>query len=180
VPRYSFLAILFFAGAIPCLAVESKADIAWRNDADSAIQFARQNAKPILYEYWATWCEPCKRMDREVWSQPRVIAAARKYVAISVEIRQQTFVDPRFGVQVIPTVIVTDPWGRILARQEGLIRASEMIAMLEPYPADFTEVSKWGEALQENRGMRQRFGTSGCSGRSTAHSRSATPTTPML
>ena len=103
--------ILVFAG--------SKSDMHWKLEVPGVWDEAAQTARPMLVEAWASWCEPCRQMDREVWNDARVIEASQKFVQISVDMSRR---DPlRLGgitlgkslthtVRALPTIMLLDPW----------------------------------------------------------------------
>jgi thioredoxin-like negative regulator of GroEL len=138
----------------------SKTEMHWKPESDSAWREAKESGRPVLVEVWANWCEPCKRMDREVWTEARVIEGANKFVQISVDAsrRDQTnlggIVLGKTGVHMVkalPTVMVLDPWGETLAVWEGLVSPAEMLVGLAQVPADYSAVRVEREALLSHR-----------------------------
>ena len=134
----------------------SKTNMHWIPESASAWDGAKESARPVLVEVWADWCPPCRRMDREVWNQARVIEAANKFVQISFDAsrRDETHLGGislgKYGVhtvRVLPTIMVLDPWGETLAVYEGFVYPAELLARLEQIPADYSAVRVQREAL---------------------------------
>ena len=138
----------------------SKTDMHWRPESAGAWMVATESARPILVEVWADWCQPCKRMDQEVWANARVIDTAKKFVQISVDASRR---DPsqiggivlgKHGIHLVkalPTVMLLDPWGETLSVNEGFVYPAEMAAMLAQIPADYSTVRVQREALLSDR-----------------------------
>jgi thiol-disulfide isomerase/thioredoxin len=138
----------------------SKTNMHWVPESASAWDEARESAHPVLVEVWADWCPPCRRMDREVWNQARVIEAANKFVQISFDAsrRDETHIGGislgKYGVhnvKVLPTILVLDPWGETLAVYEGFVYPPELLAGLGQIPADYSAVRVQREALLSHR-----------------------------
>jgi len=132
----------------------------WKQESGAAWSEATESARPVLVDVWADWCEPCRRMEQEVWADTRVIEGAKKFVQISIDRsnRQRS----RLGgitlgtygihmVKVLPTVMLLDPWGESLAVYEGFVHPAEMAAILAQIPADYSSVRAQREALLSHR-----------------------------
>ena len=63
-----------------------------------------QSAKPVLVDFWAAWCAPCRMLE------PTVDAIAEKYAAtasvVKVNVDENPSISQRFGIKGIPTLIL--------------------------------------------------------------------------
>ena len=93
-----------------------------------AAALAKQKQKPILYDFTADWCPPCRTLDRELWANEDIARIVnRDFVAVRVDAsNKEPDLDPavaalkkRYGVDVFPTLVITHADGRELRRQEG-------------------------------------------------------------
>jgi thioredoxin 1 len=63
-----------------------------------------QYDKPVLVDFWATWCAPCRMLE------PTVAAVADKYAAsarvVKVNVDDNPQISQRYGIKGIPTLIL--------------------------------------------------------------------------
>jgi uncharacterized protein YyaL (SSP411 family) len=100
--------------------------IEWRTDFDAALAESRATGRKVLADIKADWCPPCIAMKHDTWADPEVAAlVARSYVPLLVDIDHDTIVSPRYDVSAIPTILILDGSGQVVARA-GYLPASGM------------------------------------------------------
>ncbi|MFA0782542.1 MAG: hypothetical protein YYHSYBAR_000933 [Candidatus Fervidibacter sacchari] len=87
-----------------------KAEHPWQPYTPQALQTAIQQGKPVVIDFWATWCLACKELEHKTFSDPRVKERLKEFVTLQVDMT--TGKDPvakeayqRFKVRGLPTVI---------------------------------------------------------------------------
>jgi protein disulfide-isomerase len=107
--------------------------VAWRTGFDTAMAESAQTGKPVLVDFTASWCPPCKVMKHEVWPDAAVASAANDgYVPLLVDVDdpQNAEVARRYGIRGIPTVLVLDASGKVL-RSGSYMSKGDMLDFLK-------------------------------------------------
>ena len=91
---------------------------------------AMTSALPVLVDFWAPWCGPCRMVS------PHVDAIAEqtqgKAVVGKVNVDESGALAQRFGVMSIPTLIVLKG-GQMVERVVGARGQADILALLTPY-----------------------------------------------
>lgn len=94
--------------------------VRWQTNLDAARQMAAQSNRLLLLHFWSETCEPCARMERDVFSRPEVAAALEaNYVPVKINVRQFPMTAQHFSVTAWPTELVVTPQGQVLDRSVG-------------------------------------------------------------
>jgi thioredoxin 2 len=82
---------------------------------------------PVLVDFWAAWCGPCKMAAPEV--QRTATHMAGKAVVLKVDTDQHPELAQRFGVRGIPNFVVMKG-GQVVRQQPGYVAHTQMESWL--------------------------------------------------
>jgi thioredoxin 2 len=86
---------------------------------------------PVLVDFWAPWCGPCKIAAPELNALAREMAG--KAVVLKVNTDQYPELGAEYRVQAIPTFLIFRD-GKVAFRQAGVAPRTEMRRWLEAVP----------------------------------------------
>jgi thiol-disulfide isomerase/thioredoxin len=100
----------------------------------SAKEKAKTENKLYFIEFYARWCEPCKWMDENTFSEPTLSQyVAKHYVPVKVDVENMDgYVwKQKYKVQYLPTIIVLNGDGHVLGKYEKSLTAADMLRLLQ-------------------------------------------------
>jgi thiol:disulfide interchange protein DsbD len=90
--------------------VRAREEIPWQAYSDQALDAARASGKPVLIDFFAVWCAPCRELDRHTYSDPRVASHLERFALLKADLTneespQVQALRGRFDVYGVPTVV---------------------------------------------------------------------------
>jgi len=119
------LALLFVAGCGSKTTPTSAAPPQPKTDAAAATDL------PKLWDFWATWCPPCKQL------KPTIEALEKEYEGkieiTSIDVDQDKSLSEKFKVEAIPTLVFLDAKGNELSRIVGLASKDTIVGRFKAH-----------------------------------------------
>ena len=87
-----------------------------------------QADKPVLVDYWAEWCGPCKKIAPLLDDIAKDYAGKLKVAKLNIDENQAT--PPKYGIRGIPTLMLFKN-GNLAATKVGALSKSQLMAFID-------------------------------------------------
>src|SRR5450830_691154 len=87
-----------------------------------------QSTQPVLVDYWAEWCGPCKMIAPILDEVAKEYAGKLKVAKLNIDENQAT--PPKYGIRGIPTLMLFKN-GNVEATKVGALSKSQLTAFID-------------------------------------------------
>ena len=112
------------------------AHIAWGEDYQAALTRGKNEQKPVLVDFGASWCGACKELEQKTFSDPRVVREGERFIPVRIDLspgkanseKQQLLAG--YQQRGLPLVVMHKPSGEVAARVTSFMEADEFLTMM--------------------------------------------------
>jgi thioredoxin:protein disulfide reductase len=91
-------------------------NLPWQDYSDDLIVAAKNNGKPVVIDFYADWCMPCKELDEVTFRDQRLKTYVDRFVFLKVDLTRNKDnasgrIRKEYGIRGVPTILFLKPSG---------------------------------------------------------------------
>jgi thiol:disulfide interchange protein DsbD len=118
------------------LTPKGNVELAWMQDEAAARAAAQASGRPLLIDFMASWCLPCREFEVKVFSRPEVADEMQRFTLLRVDLTREDedpalgAVKRRYGADTLPAIRLVSPEGAVLAKTDELMTPAAFLQLL--------------------------------------------------
>lgn len=115
------LAAIFLGASLwwgmPSGEVMEGSKIGWQSYSEVAVNQAKESGRPVVIDFFADWCIPCKELDKFSFSDQEVIRLSKNFVMLKADLTRGNSPEAKsllkqYDIKGVPTIVFIGPDGR--------------------------------------------------------------------
>jgi len=142
------LATLFFLGLFLAGSPAASGGIQWHSY-ETGMELGKKENKKIFLHFWAEWCDYCKQMARETFTDSAVIAYLNKnFISIKVNSDKERALVSEYNVRGLPDNWFIDEKNVIIGNHPGYIPPDKLLPQLRYIHTDSYKKMSYSKFLK--------------------------------
>ena len=114
--RIAIAVLLLIGGVAFAIPRKHHAAVQWQKYDASALAAARSAGKPVVIDFYADWCLPCKELDENTFTDPRVVSELDRFVRVKADLTAAEdattkALTKQYAILGVPTIVFIDAKG---------------------------------------------------------------------
>ena len=122
------------------LAPKGDVTLAWLSDEPRAVAAAHAAGRPLLVDFAASWCLPCREFEVKVFSRPEVATALQRFTLLRVDLTHEDddpalgLIKHKYGADTLPAIRIVSADGAVVGKTDELIPPERFLDLLARAP----------------------------------------------
>lgn len=154
------LSALVLLAALGGCGDDHEAEIEWMHDLEAALAEARRTNRPVMIDFMAEWCPPCRAMEDSTFNRQGVIRKTASFVPLRIDVDNQREIAMRYdgnarkyGGIGIPNILFITAGETRLRHIIGYQGPEQLVAVMDSVLIRFESISHLERGLESIRPM---------------------------
>jgi thioredoxin-like negative regulator of GroEL len=129
----------------------------------AGLEKAKATGRPLMIDFFTTWCGPCRRLDETTWANKEVKAfLAERTIPIKIDAEKESALAEQFSVEAFPTVVFVSQDGKEIDRFVGYLSPTDFLSEARDILSGKDLVTRVEEKLAvdpDNPDLRRQYAT---------------------
>ena len=128
---------------------QAAGSIRWGKSFESALAQARRTHKLVMVDFYTDWCGWCKRLDKDVYTDKRVVALSSQFVPVKVNAEKEgASAARRYNVTGFPTILFVGESGQVVNRIGGYLPPDQFYTAAANANSIYRGLARWEKAVR--------------------------------
>ena len=108
--------------------------VRWVTSEAEALRLARAQGRPVMLDFSAAWCVPCKELEKRTFAEASVFAELERFVAAKVDVTEDTeqneALRAKYKADTLPAVVLIDSKGKVVHTVREFVGPDRFLPLL--------------------------------------------------